>query len=118
MPCPYNSYNSREAAIVDFRIGSPILRMGNQYSRVDRSSIQNSSSLHEVCQEFESVLIAHLLKTMRNTVPKSDVMPRESLCEDIYRSMMDEALANAVARGSGVGLAEILYRQLSRLKKD
>jgi flagellar protein FlgJ len=55
---------------------------------------------------------------MRKTVPKADVMPHESLCEDIYRSMMDEALANAVARGSGVGLAEILYRQLTRLKKD
>jgi flagellar protein FlgJ len=109
---------SREAAVMDFHIGSSILKVDSQYSRADRSSIQNLKSLHEVCQEFESVLIAHLLKTMRNTVPKADVMPRESLCEDIYRSMMDEALANAVARGSGVGLAEILYRQLSRLKKD
>jgi flagellar protein FlgJ len=103
---------SREAAIMDFRIGSS----SSIQHRV--SSIQNPESLPEVCQEFESVFIAHLLKTMRKTVPKADVMPHESLCEDIYRSMMDEALANAVARGSGVGLAEILYRQLSRSKKD
>lgn len=112
---------------MDFRIGSPILRVDNQHSMLDTrccmtrnpaSRIQNSESLREVCQEFESVLIAHLLKTMRKTVPKADVIPHESLCEDIYRSMMDEALANAVARGSGVGLAEILYRQLSRSKKD
>lgn len=118
MPCPTLPMISREAAIMDFRIGSPLLRVHNPSSRADRSSTQNSQSLHEVCQEFESVLIAHLLKTMRKTVPKADVMPHESLCEDIYRSMMDEALANAVARGSGVGLAEILYRQLSRSKKD
>jgi flagellar protein FlgJ len=111
MPCPIVII-SGEATIMDFRIGSP--------SSIQHqvSSTQNSQSLHEVCQEFESVLIAHLLKTMRNTVPKADVLPRESLCEDIYRSMMDEALANAVARGSGVGLAEILYRQLSYSKKD
>ncbi len=104
---------------MDFRIGS-LSSIQHQVSSIKHpaSSIQNSKSLHEVCQEFESVLIAHLLKTMRNTVPKADVMPRESLCEDIYRSMMDEALANAVAKGSGVGLAEILYRQLSRSKKD
>jgi flagellar protein FlgJ len=102
---------------MDFHIGSPLLRVDSRYSGADRSSIQNSQSLHAVCQEFESVFIAHLLKTMRKTVPKEDLMPHESLCEDVYRSMMDEALANAVARGSGVGLAEILYRQLSRYKK-
>jgi flagellar protein FlgJ len=110
---------SREAAIMDFRIGSPSsIQYRASSTQHPESSIQDSKPLHEACQEFESVFIAHLLKTMRKTVPKADVMPHESLSEDIYRSMMDEALANAVARGSGVGLAEILYRQLSRSKKD
>lgn len=67
--------------------------------------------LRQTCQDFESVFIAYLLKSMRKTVPKTEFI-NGGLSQDIYISMMDEEVARAVARGPGIGLAEILYRQL------
>ena len=72
--------------------------------------------LRQACRDFESVFIAYLLKSMRQTVPKVSITKQSRLDNDIYMSMMDAELAQAVARRSGIGLAEILYNQLSRSK--
>ena len=88
-------------------------------ANVARSSSElegsDSESLRRACQEFESVFLTYLLKTMRSTVPKTE----HSLSDpsgDMYLSMMDEELARAASRGPGIGLATAMYRQLSQDK--
>lgn len=68
--------------------------------------------LRRACQDFESVLTAALLKAMRATVPKSDFFGSED-SEAIFRDMLDTEIAAMAARRGGVGVAEMLYRQLS-----
>jgi len=69
--------------------------------------------LHQACQEFESIFIAYLLKSMRKTIPETDLI-QSGLSRDVYISMMDEEVARSVARGRGIGLAEALYRQIKQ----
>lgn len=69
--------------------------------------------LTKVSRDFESIFLAYLLKTMRDTVPKSDFLghSRES---EIFGSMRDEELAKNLAQSGGIGLSRLLVEQLKK----
>jgi len=70
--------------------------------------------LMEVAKKFEAILIHQMLKAMRETVHKSDLL--NSFSQQQYESMMDEEIANEMAKHKGIGLADSLFYQLSRLE--
>ena len=76
---------------------------------------RTATKIRESAQEFESVFLSFLLKTMRRTVPEGGT-PGLGGGNRVYRDMMDEELARTVAKGRGVGLADILVRDLTRKK--
>jgi flagellar protein FlgJ len=67
--------------------------------------------LKRTCQDFEALFIYKLLERMRATVPKEGYL--HSAQEDVYQSICDQQVATALSRGKGMGLGEVLYRQLS-----
>jgi Rod binding domain-containing protein len=73
-----------------------------------------NNELMDVAKEFEAILIYQMLKAMRKTVHKSDLLNSFSLQQ--YESMMDEEIANEMAKHKGIGLADSLFYQLSRLE--
>ena len=70
--------------------------------------------LMKVSREFESLFLNLMLKEMRATVPKFD--PLHSYAEETYQEMLDQELTKSMAQQKGVGLADMMYRQLSRLE--
>ncbi|MCW2278351.1 rod-binding protein [Heliophilum fasciatum] len=74
---------------------------------------KQKARLKAMCQEFEAVFLQQMLKGMRNTVMKSDLVP-ESPGRDIWESMRDEEYAKTMAKSNQVGLSTLLYNQLSR----
>ena len=68
----------------------------------------------EVAKKFEAILVHQMLKAMRKTVHKSDLLNSFSLQQ--YESMMDEEIANEMVKHKGIGLADSLFYQLSRLE--
>ncbi len=76
---------------------------------------EDTESLYRACQDFESVFISYLLKSMRKTVPRAESM-NDGSRQDMYLSMMDDEIARAVAKGPGIGLAASIYRQLNQSK--
>jgi flagellar protein FlgJ len=68
--------------------------------------------LKKVCADFESMLVYQLLKSMRQTVPKSGFLSG-SHGKDTYEMMLDQKVADAMAaKGDGLGIQKILYNQL------
>jgi flagellar protein FlgJ len=72
---------------------------------------KDGKELKKVCKEFESTILNMLYKSMKSTVPKSDLIPR-SVGRDIIESMMDEELVKEASKKGGFGLAEMLYKQI------
>ena len=68
------------------------------------------AKLREACQGFESVFISQLFKEMRATVPKDGLL--HGHYEDQYYSMFDKAMCDKLAADGGIGLADMMYRQL------
>jgi len=76
---------------------------------------QDQAKLWEVSQQFESVFIYQLMKKMREAIPKSDLLG-QSMGEEIFRGMLDEKLSEEMSKAGGIGLAKMVYEQLSRTK--
>lgn len=72
--------------------------------------------LKDVCKQFEGIMLNMVYKQMKATVQKSELLP-EDAGREIYESMMDEKLVEEASKSGGMGLADVMYKQLSaRLK--
>lgn len=68
------------------------------------------TKLREACQGFESLFLSRLFSEMRATVPKNGMLHGQF--EEQYYSMFDKALCDDMAQAGGIGLADMMYRQL------
>jgi len=68
--------------------------------------------LKEACKGFESMFLSLMYKEMRNTVPK-DPLFGESNAMSIFKDFQDTEMMKNVAESGGIGLADMLYKQLS-----
>lgn len=72
----------------------------------------DDAKLKSVCRDMESVFLNIMLSKMRDTIPQSDLLPDRSK-EKVMQSMLDSELTKNMAQAGGMGLADMLYRQLS-----
>ncbi|HOM03553.1 MAG TPA: rod-binding protein [Acetivibrio sp.] len=79
---------------------------------------KDEKELKKVCKEFEGILLQIVYKQMKATVPKSDFLPAD-YGREIFEDMLDEELVKESSGRLNLGLADSLYKQLSRnLKSD
>jgi flagellar protein FlgJ len=74
------------------------------------------AKLRRVCQDMEAVFLNIMMKQMRATVPKTGMMGENTNAYEIYQSMLDTEMTKEMATAGGIGLGEMLYRQLSPAK--
>jgi flagellar protein FlgJ len=77
------------------------------------NSEAKKAELKKACEQFEAVFLKYLLKEMRKTVPNGGLFGN-SLSFNIFQSLYDDTLSEELSRNKGIGIAEELYRQLSK----
>ncbi len=97
--------------------GNPELHGSGQSERKMDSTRIEDMKLKKACQDFESIFLFHLLRTMRSTIPKDEFL-EDDLGGDILTSVMDEELAKKIASRQGLGISDMLYKELSRSNSD
>jgi len=90
----------------------------NRLSSLKHGDRDSDANVRKVAQEFESLFISEMLKASRKA---SDVLaddnPMNSETVKQYRDMYDQQLAVSMSReGGGIGLQDVLVRQLSKNK--
>ncbi|RAI72722.1 flagellar assembly peptidoglycan hydrolase FlgJ [Pseudomonas fluorescens] len=87
----------------------------NQLKVGDKNSDGN---LRKVAQEFESLFLGEMLKSMRSaTEALGQDNPLNTPAAKQYQEMYDQQLAVSMSReGGGIGLADVLMRQMSKNK--
>lgn len=80
----------------------------------DRHLKPDQQKVMAAAREFEAVMIHQLLKTMRSTVQSSGLESGAAM--GTYRDMMDDELSKVMARGSGLGFADAIARQLLNIQ--
>lgn len=76
------------------------------------SASKEDADLKKACKGFEAMFLSLMYKQMRKTVPESSLFG-ESNAMKIYRDMQDDEMMKRVADGGGIGLGDMLYKQLS-----
>ena len=69
------------------------------------------------CQQFESIFLQMMLKGMRSTVSE-DGFIQKSFDREIFEGMYDEKITEEMVKGPGIGLAQQLYKQLTKQIKN
>ncbi|HWM26813.1 MAG TPA: flagellar assembly peptidoglycan hydrolase FlgJ, partial [Woeseiaceae bacterium] len=90
------------AAVTDF----------GQFATLRRGAEQNDPAvLRQVAGQFEALFIESMLKNMRDTSFAEGLFGNSDQHE-MYQGMLDQQLSVEMASGRGIGLAEMLVRQL------
>jgi flagellar protein FlgJ len=83
------------------------------------SKKQSSSQkeLEKAAQEFEALFVQMLLSEMRRTVPDNDLLG-DRRAEKLFQSLLDQELAVNSSQAQSLGLAKLIYEQMSRYLPD
>ncbi len=72
--------------------------------------------LKKATQDFEAIFINMLIKSMWKTIPESGLFEKNS-ATNIYEGIIQSALSADIAKNGGLGMAEMLYQQISKEQK-
>jgi Rod binding domain-containing protein len=70
------------------------------------------SAMRETAQQFEAMFIQMMMKSMRDSVVKSDLM--ESNTVDTFEGMFDKEVSVQLSKRNSLGLADMLVRNLEQ----
>lgn len=90
----------------------------NRLNSMKNGDKNSDANLKKVAQEFESLFVSQMLKAMRsaNEVLAKD-NPMNTAATRQYQDMYDQQLSVSMStKGGGIGLQDVLMRQLSKTK--
>lgn len=83
----------------------------NQLTALKKGGEAGDAKLREAVEGFEAIFIQKMWQQMRNTIPKSGMF--KSREEKVWQGMFDQELSVKMSKSGGIGLADMLYKQLS-----
>ena len=81
-----------------------------------RAAGGDKSALLEAARQFETMLLDMTMKSMRATVPADGPINGEGT--RMFTELLDQQFVQGVSRRGGLGLAEVLVRQLSQARES
>jgi Rod binding domain-containing protein len=67
-------------------------------------------------RQFEAMLVKQMIDSMWSTVPKKGVLTGSNE-ESMYRDMLNEALANSISEGKGMGVKDVILKDINKFSK-
>lgn len=89
----------------------------NKAEKLAESKSTSQRALQEAAEQFEAIFLYQLMEQMRRTVPEGDLLG-DRRAERIFQSMLDQEMADNFAQTQSVGLAKMIYEQMSRYVSD
>ncbi len=81
-----------------------------------QDAVNGHRDAREVAEEFESVFLTTMIQGMFEGI-KTDGPFGGGHGEQIYRSMLNEQYAEAIASRGGIGLADSIYREILSMQE-
>lgn len=80
---------------------------------IDKNKEFEKKRLREVSEDFEALMINQMLKEMRKTVNKSDLI-NGRMAEEIFEDMLYDEYSKEFSKTKTFGLSDIIYNQLEK----
>jgi flagellar protein FlgJ len=73
------------------------------------------TELEKAATQFEALLVGEMVKSMWATVPSEGILSGSNE-EEMYRDMFNDALAQNIAEGPGLGIKRVVMEDMQRLE--
>lgn len=91
--------------------GSSALALSGDKTMKSKDKVEN------LAREFESIFMNQMLKAMRQTIPKNEMI-NGGHAEDIYSSLLDEEFSRRMAYTQQGGISQSLAKQLNMVIEE
>ncbi len=91
----------------------PSQSIATQAEKLGEGKSNSQKSLQDAAEQFEALFLNLLLTEMRRTVPETDLFG-DRQAEKIFQSLLDQEMATNASQTQSVGLAKLIYEQMSR----
>jgi Rod binding domain-containing protein len=85
-------------------------------NNVSGTNKPDKKATEDAARQFESMLIQQMLKSMWQTVPNEGIF-KVSREEELYRDMLNQAYAEEMSKGQGIGIKGLVEGEMDK-KKD
>jgi Rod binding domain-containing protein len=75
---------------------------------------KDAAAIEEAAGGFEALLLHNMLKAMWETVEFTGFMGGDSNEAQIYRDMLNQAIADSVVEGKGIGVKDFLTKEIAK----
>ena len=79
-----------------------------------KARADDPKAIHAAAKQFESLFLNQLLKSMRDAQKGDGEGIFDSNESRMYTGLLDEQLANRIANGPGIGMADMVLAQIDR----
>src|SRR5882757_1455299 len=96
------------------KMDAPVYTDLSGLSKLKRAAGANDpQAIRAVAEQFESMFTRMMLKSMRDAVGPDPMFGSNQ--EQMYQGMADDQLSVQLSKGKGLGLADMLVRQLQKM---
>ncbi len=108
--------NNQAAGLPENTTRSTDLMLDSQSLQEIKLIDDQDLALRQVAEQFEAIFVQQMLKQMRSAsaVIADKDNPLTSQSDSVYQDMLDGQLAMNMSQSSGMGIADMLVKQLSR----
>jgi peptidoglycan hydrolase FlgJ len=71
-----------------------------------------SKAVRKTAEQFEAYFIQQMMKTMRESIEKSDLVEGGNM--EMYQDLMDKEVSLSMAKRGGMGMADMMERQMNQ----
>ena len=113
-----NTADARASAMNEVRLEAEMDRfrelLENTLAGIRERDEAERVQIRKAAEMFESFFLHLMFREMRRTTFNEQGLFPKSNAERIFTDMLDEEVSNAAARGGGIGLADMIYAQMTR----
>ena len=116
-----NTASARAGAMSDVRRDAEIAELDRfrellaaAIADSEEALINRRAQIRVAAEAFESYFLQIMFREMRRTTFDQGGLFQRSNAERIFTDMLDEEIAKSAASGRGIGLADMIYQQMTR----
>lgn len=85
--------------------------------KLSSQDVKSQKDMEKATGGFEALMLQEMLKSMWSTVEFSGLMNEDSFESGIYRDMLNQAIADSVSEGQGIGVKDFLKKEIVRIEE-
>lgn len=80
-------------------------------------NVKSEKEINKAAKDFEALLLHQMMKSMFETVDRTGFLGNDSNQADIMRDMFTQSISDEVAKGRGIGVADVVKREILKREK-